>query len=223
MPRRGRVPGPRITAHSTLTMCCTGAHFDPSTGKEIRLPTTASAQKTPASANFFTLFRFISYSPLSCILAEQAAFHRVALYFTESLKRAGRGLLASSHAGTRLPFAMVGSAPGAPPVGRCGNFRRRLSATKRREFYISYFRATWSARARISRVALALSTAANSAEITATPSTPHPASCGRLSLLIPPIATTGMRTARQIFCNSASASRPASVLVVLPNTAPHPR
>ena len=31
------------------------------------------------------------------------------------------------------------------------------------------------------------------------------------------------RTARQIFCNSASASRPASVLVVLPNTAPHPR
>ena len=44
--------GPRNTAHRTFTMCCTGAHLLEKTGKENRLPTTATAHSTPARASF---------------------------------------------------------------------------------------------------------------------------------------------------------------------------
>jgi hypothetical protein len=36
-------------------MCCTGAHLDPSTGKENVEPTTATAAKIAVSASFFVL------------------------------------------------------------------------------------------------------------------------------------------------------------------------
>jgi hypothetical protein len=42
-----------------LIICCTGAHLLPNTGKENRLPTTATAQKTPAIDNFL-MFIFVS-------------------------------------------------------------------------------------------------------------------------------------------------------------------
>ena len=45
--------GPSSTAHSTLTMCCTGAHLLPNIGKLNTLPTTHRAQNIPASASFF--------------------------------------------------------------------------------------------------------------------------------------------------------------------------
>ena len=47
--------GPSSTAHSTLTMCCTGAHLLPNTGNENMLPTTATAHSTPARASFLVL------------------------------------------------------------------------------------------------------------------------------------------------------------------------
>ena len=43
----------RNTAHSTLTRCCTGAHFEPKTGTEKVEPTTAMAANTAARASFF--------------------------------------------------------------------------------------------------------------------------------------------------------------------------
>ena len=45
--------GPTRTAHSTFTRCCTGAHFEPNTGNENRLPTTAIAAKIAVTVNFF--------------------------------------------------------------------------------------------------------------------------------------------------------------------------
>ena len=45
--------GPKVTAARMLTICCTGAHLLPATGKLIKLPTTARAVNTPASAIFF--------------------------------------------------------------------------------------------------------------------------------------------------------------------------
>ena len=51
--------GPRKTAHSTFTMCWTGAHLLPNTGKEKVLPTTATATRMPAMANFFVELLFI--------------------------------------------------------------------------------------------------------------------------------------------------------------------
>ena len=47
--------GPRKTAHNTLTICCTGAHFDPSTGNENIDPTTATAAKIAVKASFLVL------------------------------------------------------------------------------------------------------------------------------------------------------------------------
>ena len=52
--------GPSVTAARMLTICCTGAHLLPATGTLIKLPTIASAVRTPASASFFVvLFCFI--------------------------------------------------------------------------------------------------------------------------------------------------------------------
>ena len=79
--------GPSSTAQSTLTMCCTGAHLLPNIGKLNTLPTTHRAQNIPARASFFTENFFIGNS---------------------SFSKSGRGLLASSHAGTRLPMTSYG-------------------------------------------------------------------------------------------------------------------
>ena len=46
-------------------MCCTGAHLLPKTGKENRLPTTATAHKTPALQSFWTFIFFIFDTPLN--------------------------------------------------------------------------------------------------------------------------------------------------------------
>ena len=46
--------GPKQTAQTMLTMCWTGAHWEPSTGKEKRLPTTATAVSRPAAESFLT-------------------------------------------------------------------------------------------------------------------------------------------------------------------------
>ena len=50
-------PGPRNTAHRIFTMCCTGAHLLPNTGKEKVLPTTATAVRTLARASFLIKVR----------------------------------------------------------------------------------------------------------------------------------------------------------------------
>lgn len=47
--------GPTVTAHKIFTICCTGAHFEPNTGKENKLPTTATAAKIAVTVNFFKL------------------------------------------------------------------------------------------------------------------------------------------------------------------------
>ena len=52
-------PGPSKTAHRMFTICCTGAHLLPNTGKENMLPTTAMTHSIPATASFFTLFLLI--------------------------------------------------------------------------------------------------------------------------------------------------------------------
>ena len=44
--------GPKNTAAHIFTMCCTGAHLLPATGKLIKLPATATATSTPAMAIF---------------------------------------------------------------------------------------------------------------------------------------------------------------------------
>ena len=46
--------GPRSTAQRMFTICCIGAHLLPNTGKENKLPTTATAQNIPARASFLT-------------------------------------------------------------------------------------------------------------------------------------------------------------------------
>ena len=51
--------GPTSTAHKTLTKCCTGAHLDPNTGKENKLPTTATAAKIAVSVIFLMFVLFI--------------------------------------------------------------------------------------------------------------------------------------------------------------------
>ena len=55
--------GPSSTAHRMLTMCCTGAHLLAKTGKEKRLPTTATAQKMPAMDNLRMFVFFIMTTP----------------------------------------------------------------------------------------------------------------------------------------------------------------
>ena len=56
--------GPRKTAQRMLTMCWTGAHLLPKTGKvRNMLPTTARAQKTPAMDSFWTDLFFIVKAP----------------------------------------------------------------------------------------------------------------------------------------------------------------
>ena len=55
--------GPSRTAPSTFTICCTGEHFAPSTGMENRLPTTATATRTPAIVSLrIELFFIFNYS-----------------------------------------------------------------------------------------------------------------------------------------------------------------
>ena len=44
-------------------MCCTGAHLLAKTGKEKRLPTTATAQKMPAMDNLRMFVFFIMTTP----------------------------------------------------------------------------------------------------------------------------------------------------------------
>ncbi len=56
--------GPSSTAHMMFTICCTGAHLLPNTGKENRLPTTATAHRMLAVASFLVLTFFIFISPL---------------------------------------------------------------------------------------------------------------------------------------------------------------
>ena len=46
-------PGPSSTAHSTLTMCCTGAHWLPNTGNWSMLPTTATAHEHAGQGQLF--------------------------------------------------------------------------------------------------------------------------------------------------------------------------
>ena len=98
--------GPSSTAQSTLTMCCTGAHLLPNIGKLNTLPTTHRAQNIPARASFFTENFFIGNS---------------------SFSKSGRGLLASSHAGTRLPIAVISRlralplSPEPSVAAACGN------------------------------------------------------------------------------------------------------
>lgn len=65
------------------------------TGNEKVLPTTATATKTPAMVTFFTLL--------------------VESFITNSY--CGRDLMVSSHAGTRLPFAVM-TTVGRSPASR---------------------------------------------------------------------------------------------------------
>ena len=51
--------GPSRMPATTLTMCCTGAHLLPNTGKDNRLPTTAMATRRPARVRRMTRLRFI--------------------------------------------------------------------------------------------------------------------------------------------------------------------
>jgi len=46
-----------------LTMCCTGAHLLAKTGKEKKLPTTATAQKMPAMDSLRMFVFFIVTTP----------------------------------------------------------------------------------------------------------------------------------------------------------------
>lgn len=62
--------GPTVTAHKIFTRCCTGAHFEPNTGKENKLPTTATAAKIAVTVNFFKLN--FSFCPL---FPESATYH----------------------------------------------------------------------------------------------------------------------------------------------------
>ena len=55
-------PGPKRTAQRIFTICCTGEHLLPNTGNENKLPATATAQKTAATANFFVFVCFMFYS-----------------------------------------------------------------------------------------------------------------------------------------------------------------
>ena len=52
--------GPSTTAQRMFTMCCTGAHLLPRTGKDRRLPTTATAHSTPASASLWVVVRVLA-------------------------------------------------------------------------------------------------------------------------------------------------------------------
>ena len=57
--------GPTSTAHKIFTRCCTGVHFAPNTGKENRLPTTATAAKSAATVNL-RMFTFELFSSIAC-------------------------------------------------------------------------------------------------------------------------------------------------------------
>ena len=46
-------------AHKMFTRCCTGAHFQPNTGKENKLPTPPTAAKIAVTVNFFNVDFFI--------------------------------------------------------------------------------------------------------------------------------------------------------------------
>ena len=101
--------GPSTTPASTLTICCTGAHLLKSTGKDSALPTTATAHKTPArdKRSVLFLFIFIVFRSISKIGRLQA-YHSPQVHEAANTvcPLYGRGFLASSHAGTRLPIAV---------------------------------------------------------------------------------------------------------------------
>ena len=62
--------GPTVTAHKIFTICCTGAHFEPNTGKENKLPTTATAAKIAVTVNFFKLEFFHSFVLIFALLLQ---------------------------------------------------------------------------------------------------------------------------------------------------------
>ena len=68
--------GPTVTAHKTFTRCCTGAHLEPNTGKENKLPTTATAAKIAVTVNFFK-FSFFIFHPLFLLCDAPAAFSTI--------------------------------------------------------------------------------------------------------------------------------------------------
>ena len=84
-------------------------------------------------------------------------------------------------------------------------------------------RTTCSESARSARHSSSISGAAKMALTSATPLTPVPASCGRFSLVMPPMATTGMLTLWQISRSVSWGSGRTFVLVEVTNTAPEPR
>ena len=102
-------------------MCWMGAHLLPKTGKENRLPTTATAQrmtgKSQLSVRWYCFI--VEILPFSMDVAGKRRMQRSvspksfgspkaagrSLPGQTGLQRFGRGLLASSHAGTRLPIA----------------------------------------------------------------------------------------------------------------------
>ena len=86
-------------------MCWTGAHLDPKTGKEKRLPTTAKAQSIDARANFFVLFLFIIILLLKIV--GKVKISNVSIKSLRDIFTCGRYFMVSSHAGTRLPIADI--------------------------------------------------------------------------------------------------------------------
>ena len=68
-----------------------------------------------------------------------------------------------------------------------------------------------------------MSLAAKMALITATPQMPLPHSCSTLCAPMPPMATTGMETARQMARRVSRLTSSASALEPVGNTAPTPR
>ena len=85
------------------------------------------------------------------------------------------------------------------------------------------FPAIRSARSRSLRAAALLSSAAKMALTTAIPAIPDAASSMQLASVMPPMATAGTSTQRQILLSSSLDRGVVSFLVAVANTAPHPR
>ena len=82
-------------------MCCTGAHLLAKTGKEKRLPTTATAQKMPAMDNL-RMFDFFHYDhSLMGSTEEQGALER------EKKRRRPIGCLRLKQQVCKLPTAAL--------------------------------------------------------------------------------------------------------------------
>ena len=111
-------------------MCWTGEHLLPKTGKEKRLPTTATAQSKAAMANFFVLVLFIfnfSFEQIRKRQLSAALPETDAVGLMETARKFGRCLLASSHAGTRLPIAELQDSGRSPSVRHTCGFLYPLS------------------------------------------------------------------------------------------------